>query len=398
MSDGQASAPPLVAPATQAAEVEGHAMHDPHITDHSLYAHHQTFSSRAADRLRVALALALAVTTIAAAREASACQPPRAIVLDRRSLPADGALDVPLNAHIAVVYGVQYLFAAQVAPAFDTLVVRTSEGHIVAGTLAVDATPGSVAVRLVPAEPLMAHTRYEVLDRVALLVSGVPMNDALAVVATFTTGDALDLDPPASPGPIEVSTGCSSCGDSACCGPYSMSSFTLSWATTPGDVLAVVSDDAGNSAWPAADYALGQISTGFDNGPDLQREGAFEVRFVDVAGNASEPVSTFVEVHCSSDADGGPEVAEGISEDVPESGPEPVSEEVVDTAEAETFVTLDCYGPESDLYGGGMSDTSNAGASGQRTDPAAGCRSGAVGWLAGLIGLFGIIARARRIL
>jgi uncharacterized protein (TIGR03382 family) len=127
------------------------------------------------NRLLIALLGALAVIATAERRaDACSCEPIEDIV------PADGAVDVPLNAVIMVQrWGV--------ARADRIDVVETGTNAVVAS--ATPETTGSVNITtLAPSAPLAANTTYEV---VAFPASAFP-----APLSTFTTGSETDTTAP----------------------------------------------------------------------------------------------------------------------------------------------------------------------------------------------------------
>src|SRR5690606_18840921 len=92
-------------------------------------------------------------------RDASACSR-LPYPVERELFPADGAVDVPLNARFTVRYSNLYVDAA--LEETGTLVVRDGQGEVVDLRI----KQGSQATRVViaiPAQPLQANTKYEIL-------------------------------------------------------------------------------------------------------------------------------------------------------------------------------------------------------------------------------------------
>lgn len=157
--------------------------------------------------------LGVFVTTATSAPDARACTPPPTGVEGRTVLPEDGATDVPLNARVYVLYDTQG------SDPGSTLELRVQDG----ATVAVDeTTPYTIgAARLLaPTAPLAPSTTYEILDTLALPCDSELPRTCIAeptVIATFTTGAALDTARPSVTGVSVTSRGAcvaDSCPDS----------------------------------------------------------------------------------------------------------------------------------------------------------------------------------------
>lgn len=229
-----------------------------------------------------------------------ACSPPTiAIVVERKLLPRDGAMDVPLNASVAITYRAYWLNEFGVSPNdFLDVVVRPVGGEPIAGKVEVAGSEATVAVRFIPAGRLSAQTSYEVLDRVKPInydANDTTMFGDFEVIARFVTGAVDDKATPTAP-IATYTTGCTECPNDGCCGPYRAATFGIQLEPPPPEVLLEVRVDQ-TVAWPFDRTVEGWIGGGLQ-APDFRLDGTFELRFVDVAGNRSEATTLIIDASC----------------------------------------------------------------------------------------------------
>jgi hypothetical protein len=238
----------------------------------------------------------LAATLIVIARPARACTgcSNELGVAFRSIRPAFDQAGVPLNTRVWVTYETHGNL-----PAVGPLLLRPKGGEpvdveILSPAVAAASCGQRKVVVLRPRQPLQPGTVYEVLDRVALVPCRGPGCESATpkVFADFTTAGAADSEPPRFKG-IQRSEGTTTeCGDSACCGPYKASQFSL---------VAIDAMDAGGIAGyevsvggQAVDFLASPGLSGFMfcsgeavKGPPEQLRPAGRYRFnaVDLAGN-----------------------------------------------------------------------------------------------------------------
>jgi MYXO-CTERM domain-containing protein len=142
--------------------------------------------------MRAVLVVVVVVAAcLAAPRVGEACSYAEGITL-RTVMPDDGATGVPINTRVVVLYE----RAFGMLPL--TVVLRAPDGAEVTATAERVALDFLEVQVVTPAAPLVADTRYQVIDRLALDTTcyfeecvGEPQ-----VIATFTTGGASDATPP----------------------------------------------------------------------------------------------------------------------------------------------------------------------------------------------------------
>jgi uncharacterized protein (TIGR03382 family) len=145
-------------------------------------------------RFAFAVAVAVAVGSIALPRVADACSYPDGIH-GRNVMPADGAAGVPTNTRVVVHY--EEVFAA-VSPTLELRPV--GGGPKVPAAVRVTHLRWSIVQVLTPLLPLAPGTDYEVLDNLVVdeYCNSYDCEVVPHVVATFATGPGADLVPPTS--------------------------------------------------------------------------------------------------------------------------------------------------------------------------------------------------------
>jgi hypothetical protein len=289
--------------------------------------------------LRVACGLALgtAVLTVVNARSARACSLPPPVSSSTLLTPATS---LPLNGRVRVsLPGSSDGSGPGSDPRLDVS-IRPVQGEPVPAK--VELVPGGVLdwsaiAVLTPDAPLAPSTTYEVLTRFPTDGCGGPCPTAEPVViGTVTTGTTTDDTPPSFAGLATVTEGTyETCDSSACCGPYGIRRFGLTWGEAT-DAVGVAAyrvyrlDDKGQRQ--LALETAGKTASGFSlcdglpsgGGPgfvQLYGAGTFAVTAVDLAGNEDgNTITMTLEPSCTPDpidagpdstADGGGHPADG---------------------------------------------------------------------------------------
>ena len=219
------------------------------------------------------------------------------------ALPADGAVDVPLN----VVVGLTRWVGGpteRVVP-----IVRAADGERVATAAAI---PGTGIYAL--AEELHPATEYVLYalgdPRSCEGTDGSVENE----IARFTTGTARDDDPPATPvvsGPTTCDT--DSCDSSTCCGPYTVTEWRVDVADSVRDVVGYGAPDGSSVSFRFGSWirALSYPTLDIERVPGPT---AFSIFAIDHAGNRSEASAPIDVSRCiPAVVDGGVGVASGAS-------------------------------------------------------------------------------------
>lgn len=139
--------------------------------------------------------------------------------------PKAGAVDVPLNTRVIVLYERLY------SPV--TVTLREAGGDEMIATTT--SLPGGVVLE--PTTALAPDTTYEILDTLREDCFHIHCgDDEPEVVSTFTTGSVEDLQPPVFSGlHSPIVSPVDRCECDACCGPYVMRRWSLAWDQASDD-------------------------------------------------------------------------------------------------------------------------------------------------------------------
>lgn len=161
-------------------------------------------------RSAVVRVLVIAAVLVAARPRAEACSDPHAIT-SRMVLPPNGSSGVPTNARILVEYRVlgDWFFLDGFSSANVEL---RGPGETTVPTSVIETWAGPFVITLLtPAEPLDPDTVYEVHDSTLVPCGDAQPNASCGgtpvLVATFTTGDGPDTQPPTSSWSVSSSYG-----------------------------------------------------------------------------------------------------------------------------------------------------------------------------------------------
>ena len=271
---------------------------------------------------RLGLVVAALATVVAMkAERADACS--FAVgVFERRVIPSNDGVAVPVNAEIRVVYDVW--FDIDPGGAFDGAVsVRPAGGANIDAAVETVMTDARVTLVVRPAVPLEPNTTYEVLDSVSVPCQNwEPSNciDAEAsVVATFETGTSADEVAPTFAGLASLGSSTDRSEEFNSCGEWASVTFSLRWDAATDDseddwILYNVYSHDGTLELAYA-HSLGAAGEALcDGGHPLFSQfwgqtGEYFVRAVDVAGNEDNNDVRFATKLCSDvppgDGDGG---------------------------------------------------------------------------------------------
>jgi hypothetical protein len=231
--------------------------------------------------------------------------------------PADGSLGVPTNVRPRW----HHLGSSQ-PPELTDLLLQPVGGSPVPATVQLEAGPaGTHFVVVIAASPLAVDTTYELVGKVAPdpnCWSDCISADYVRFTA-FTTGAGADATAPSEVGTVTatISATADVCDNGACCGPYVLVPFHLSWsAATDDGVLPLqyrvyrfgVAEPLVTMRGPQANAALAcPTSPSFFLFDDFYGgSGTYVVRALDLAGNESVTgTSVAVVVECPSGVDAG---------------------------------------------------------------------------------------------
>jgi hypothetical protein len=217
------------------------------------------------------------------------------------TLPQDGAVGLPTNARLQVVYDA-IVPSLEILPAAH-LTLETADGNPVE----VDYLEGPPRARfllltLVPTAPLVAGATYRLVDRLPAKCVAWNIPDCLgepSTIASFTVGDSADVTAPTFAGLAEVSSVFSPALPEATCGPVSDVRHALTWSAATDDGPAAwihydVYDGSGTLLGAgmvgelvrATQRCTGEPEFPVDSwSPHILGGPRFLVRAVDIAGN-----------------------------------------------------------------------------------------------------------------
>lgn len=210
-------------------------------------------------------------------------------IVSRANLPFDGASDVPLNARIVLSYDVRHLAEVpQQGISLSSIVVRPIGGEPLHGLVSINETATTVTV-LFETLQLSPNTQYQVLSKVRVNDPQWLVGPTEEFVGGFRTTSSSDLTPPAEP-KLQV--------EYEDCETGTPGAFRVSW-DRPQDALVEVRQVVlnGGTLWSLEDGFRG-APEGSSMTTDFKGDGKFEVRFVDLAGNASNRVAAEAKSPC----------------------------------------------------------------------------------------------------
>lgn len=252
-------------------------------------------------------AAAAVVTTTLAPRVAQACSRPSDCPYGPRAiLIGDPALR-PTNTCVVVDYGLRgFAFEAH------REAIEGGLAYVAADGTRVPLVPTEWHRYFCPSTELEPDTDYTL---VGPAYAGCTVDGEMSL-ASFHTASAPDVAAPSPPGPIDdVSCAVVRCDSSACCGPYTVTTYRSEWAASTDDLGAVAYVFGGEVRFGETHewYAGG----GGGHGPMFGFAGTAEgvvphaVRAIDGSGNTSAPAiegreCVVVEDDAAVDPDAGP--------------------------------------------------------------------------------------------
>ncbi|HEY3359411.1 MAG TPA: Ig-like domain-containing protein [Polyangia bacterium] len=254
------------------------------------------------------LTLLMVVLVQSGPQLAQACSPLFGYARDKVT-PADGAVGVPTNAQVRLGYGGAAFLGFS---AYEDVVIQPAGGGPIAATVVTTGIPASWTVTLRPAAALLPLTTYQVLAAVKAPCGPYDTDCKPAqreLVATFTTGAAPDVTPPAFAGIANVTTQPEVCESDGCCGPFRAIHFTFEWGDATDDTgvvgYRIYKDDALVADTGARHGVF--VCSGEDTFTPgylfFAGAGSYRARAFDIAGNEdANRVAVDVRLDCSSES------------------------------------------------------------------------------------------------